>query len=74
MNAGPKTARGGKRPSTGVFGQPFAGDLRNVLVPVVKLQNLLRRFRPGGTFAGQNHAMGKSTDGRSARWPFYLIN
>jgi len=26
MNAGPKTAYGGKRPSTGVFAQPLAGD------------------------------------------------
>jgi hypothetical protein len=26
MNAGPKTARGGKRPLTGVFAQPLAGD------------------------------------------------
>ena len=26
MNAGPKTARGGKRPLTGVFAQPFAGN------------------------------------------------
>jgi len=28
MNAGPKTARGGKRPSTGVVAQPLAGDPR----------------------------------------------
>jgi len=30
MNAGPKTVCGGKRPSTGVFAQPFAGDLRGI--------------------------------------------
>jgi hypothetical protein len=34
MNAGPKTACGSKRPSTGVFAQPFAGGFWNVLVPV----------------------------------------
>jgi len=26
MNAGPKTAYGGKRPRAGVFAQPLAGD------------------------------------------------
>jgi len=42
MNAGPKTAYGGKRPSTGVFAQPRARDLPNVLVPVDDPQNLTR--------------------------------
>ena len=42
MNAGPKTAYGGKRPSTGVFAQPPARELPNVLVPVDDPQNLTR--------------------------------
>jgi len=31
MNAGPKTACGGKRPQAGVGGQPLAGDSRAIL-------------------------------------------
>jgi len=31
MNAGPKTACGGKRPQAGVFAQPLAGDPRAIL-------------------------------------------
>jgi len=31
MNAGPKTAYGGKRPLTGVFVQPLAADPRAIL-------------------------------------------
>jgi len=30
MNAGPKTASGGKGPLTGVFAQPLAGDPRAI--------------------------------------------
>jgi len=30
MNAGPKTACGGKRPQAGVFAQPLAGDPRAI--------------------------------------------
>jgi len=30
MNAGPKTACGGKRPYAGVVAQPLAGDLRAI--------------------------------------------
>jgi hypothetical protein len=48
MNAGPKTACGGKRPLTGVVAQPFAGDLfpldpRPHLLAVVDVQNRTRR-------------------------------
>jgi len=42
MNAGPKTACGGKRPSTGVVAQPRARELPNVLVPLDDPQNLTR--------------------------------
>jgi len=53
MNAGPKTACGGKRPQAGVFAQPLARDSRDVLVPA---QDRLRRKTPVNGRHGQAFA------------------
>ena len=64
MNAGPKTACGGKRPSTGVFAQPLAGDPRAIL-----------RAAENESFSPEKHVISTRAEYKigSKWWSFVVI-
>jgi hypothetical protein len=65
MNAGPKTAYGGKRPSTDVFAQPLAGDPHAIF-----------RAAENESFSPEKHVISMRAEyisGRDKAWPSFRL-